>query len=171
MARSLERAVAALVGTAVALGATSALPGSAMGSGGGCAPSAVHYGPPPRGDPSLRSLPWIEAGADGQRIIGHLFYYDAVASVPWGRGRVREFRIYANGRSPDDRVNMKVLWSGPDQLVGKPLTIDGEEINSGRHFRQVLKVGPSILNVPAPGCWKLTLSVGRTRSQLVVRAV
>jgi hypothetical protein len=51
------------------------------------------------------------------------------------------------------------------------MTVHGVRIGRPGRFAQVLAVGPSILKVPSPGSWRLTLKVGRTTTRLSVLAV
>lgn len=120
----------------------------------------------------LATLPWIAPKPRSTMLVGHLFYYNAFASVPWAKRHVRSFRIFTGGRSRDDKVNMKILWSAPSPLSGKSLVIHGTRVDDTRdHFRQTIDVGPSILRIPRPGCWQLVLRSGGVVTRLTVIAV
>jgi hypothetical protein len=111
-------------------------------------------------------MPWVAPEPRSVGLIGHLFYYNAWPSVSWGRHHVKELRVYSGGRSPDNRVNMKILWSAPDGLDGKRMLLRGRRIGTPDTFTQVLAVGPSVIKIPSAGCWRLTLSIGSTVTQL-----
>jgi hypothetical protein len=135
-----------------------------------CEASPVHYerfrGP----SPAVKTLPWIVAEPHSVGLVGHLFYYDA--NNPWARHHRSGWRIYTGGKAPDKRVNMKILWTAPAPVSDAPsLVVRGTRIVRRSHFSQVLDVGPSILKVPGPGCWRLTLHAGRAVTHLTVLAV
>ena len=164
-----------LVGTAVALLATAGCSNDASATEGGaprsvstpapCRPTAVHYEPSTAEDPSLRSLPWVEASPE---LVGYLFYY---AALGWDEPRLR---IYTGGRSPDGRLNMKILWELRRGAPGNGLDVTGTRPSDGRTFSQHVDGGtqfPSTIVVPAPGCWRLTLTTGKTSGSVDVDAV
>jgi hypothetical protein len=136
-----------------------------------CEASLVHYerfrGP----SPAVKTLPWIVAQPHSVGLVGHLFYYDD-AHNPWAKRRRSGWRIYTGGKSPDRRVNMKILWTAPSPISDAPsLVVRGTRIVRPSRFSQVLDVGPSILKVPRPGCWRLTLRAGRFVTHLTVLAL
>jgi len=135
-----------------------------------CEASPVHYERFEGPSPAVKTLPWIVAEPHSVGLVGHLFYYDA--HNPWAKRHRSRWRIYTGGRSPDKRVNMKILWTAPSPVSdAASLFIRGTRIVQPSHFSQVLDVGPSILRVPRPGCWRLTLRAGRTVTHLAVVAV
>jgi hypothetical protein len=135
-----------------------------------CGASRVHYERFPYASPDVKALPWVLAEPASVRLAGHLFYYDA--HNPWAARRRSDWRIYTGGKSPDGRVNMKVLWTAaPPVSAARSLTVRGVRIGQPGRFAQVLAVGPSILKVPRPGCWRLTLKAGRTTTRLTILAV
>jgi hypothetical protein len=141
-----------------------------LGEARGCPASRVHYerfrGP----GPAVKTLPWVLAEPHAIGLVGHLFYYDA--HNPWARRHMSGWRIYTGGKSPDKRINMKILWTAPPPISdARSLVVRGTRIVRPSHFSQVLDVGPSILNVPRPGCWHLTLQAGRAVTSLTVLAV
>lgn len=146
-----------------------ALPASAGGgTAAGCPASRVHYERLAGVEPALASLPWIAPEPRSAGLVGHLFYYSALR---WGRSRVRSFRIYSGGSAPGGRLQMKILWSAPDPLEGRTLVVRGRRLGRPGRFVRTLAVGPSIVNVPRPGCWRLTLRVGRVTTRLTVLAL
>ena len=138
----------------------------------GCAAARVHYRPYAGMQKGLRPLPWISASAQA-KFVGHLFYYPA--QKVWERKRLARFRIYSGGQSPDGRFSMKILWqlrsggaSGPSLL-----RIAGKRLDGNRSFSQIAEGAnqfPSIVDVPAPGCWRLTLRTGKTTGRVTVIA-
>lgn len=133
-----------------------------------CVTSQVHYRPLVGGDSRFRGLPWVQAMPASNGPVGYLFYYGAPST--WGTRKLARFVIYSSGRSPDDRRNMKVLWYAAER-DGNRMVVLGRRLGTTATFRQVLSVGPSILRVPSPGCWKLTLNIGGARSFLTVLSV
>jgi hypothetical protein len=135
-----------------------------------CEASRVHYerfrGP----SPAVKTLPWIVAEPHSVGLVGHLFYYDA--HNPWATHHRSGWRIYAGGKSPDKRLNMKILWTAPSPVSDAPsLLVRGKRLVRPSHFSQLLHVGPSILKVPRAGCWRLTLHAGPAVTYLTVLAV
>jgi hypothetical protein len=135
-----------------------------------CKASPVHYerfrGP----GPAPKTLPWVIAEPRSVGLVGHLFYYDAYSS--WRKRRQLRWRIYTGGESPDKRVSMKILWSGPPRISNSSsLMIRGARLGQPAHFAQLLDVGPSIVKIPRPGCWRLTLRAGNAKTLLTVLAL
>ena len=142
-----------------------------------CAAARVHYRPYAGMQKGLTPLPWISASAQAKfvgRLVGHLFYYPA--QKVWQRKRLARFRIYSGGQSPDGRFSMKILWqlrsggaSGPSLL-----RIRGKRLDGNGSFSQIAEGAnqfPSIIDVPAPGCWRLTLRTGNTTGRVTVIAL
>jgi hypothetical protein len=135
-----------------------------------CNASQVHYerfrGP----GPAPKALPWVIAEPRSVGLVGHLFYYEA--HNPWRKRRRSRWRIYTGGESPDKRVSMKILWTGPPRISdASSLMVRGTRLGQSAHFSQLLDVGPSIVKVPRPGCWRLTLRAGNAKTLLTVLAV
>jgi hypothetical protein len=135
-----------------------------------CEASRVHYerfhGP----GSAPKTLPWVIAEPHSVGLVGHLFYYDA--HNPWGKRHLSGWRIYTGGESPDKRVSMKILWTGPSRISNaSSLLVRGTRIAPPAHFSHLLDVGPSIVKVPSPGCWRLSLTAGRATTFLTVLAV
>ena len=90
--------------------------------------------------------------------------------------------LYAGGRTPDGG-NTKVLWRTTRDvslLPGGELVVRGTQLDGagtfGQSFREVYPRGywPSIVVVPNPGCWLLTVRIGGQPSAagiLVARVV
>jgi hypothetical protein len=158
-------AIACLGLVAAAALPASAATGSAASS---CPASPVHYERLAGVGPALASLPWIAPQPRSAGLVGHLFYY---GPLRWGRSRVRDFRIYSGGTAPGGRLQMKILWSGPERLAGRRLVVRGTRLGRPGRFVRTLAVGPSIVNVPRPGCWRLALTARRVTTRLTVLAL
>jgi hypothetical protein len=140
------------------------------GSVATCEATHVHYerfhGP----GPAVGTLPWIVAAPRSTGLVGHLFYYDA--HNPWKQRQLPLWRIYTGGESPNGRVSMKILWSAPRPVSdASVLVVRGTRLGRPLRFSQTLDVGPSIVTVPVPGCWRLTLRAGSAITRLTVLAL
>ena len=131
--------------------------------------SRVHYERFRGGGPNVRTLPWVIAEPRSVGLVGHLFYYNRYEN-PWAKRRLAGWRVYAGGRSPDRRMNMKILWSAPPPIDGATLTVLGTRTVDRAHFSRTLEVGPSVLRIPR-GCWRLSLRTRRTLTHLTVLAI
>ena len=83
--------------------------------------------------------------------------------------------IYAGGRWPDG-ANTKILWRTAGILGG--LRISATRLDGTETFQQTLAsiatpwgIYPSIVNVPVPGCWLLTLRGAGRGGVIVLRAL
>lgn len=131
-------------------------------SGPRCEPSRVGSGANPV-DPGATG-PWVAASPPSTGINGGLF-------VPGIDGAA----IYAGGRWPDG-ANTKILWRTAGIISG--LRIWGTRLDGTQSFEQTLArdatpwdIYPSIVNVPVPGCWLLTVRGGGRGGVIVVRAL
>jgi hypothetical protein len=117
-----------------------------------CVGATLHFGPPPsRGAPL--GPPWIRSGP----VEGYLFYY---SSLP-ADYRTQRAVIATHGGGPG--WNTKILWRSA--AGGRWLTLRGDRLDASGAFVQRYRriVGgqyPSEVVIPAPGCWRLTLSTG-----------
>jgi hypothetical protein len=152
-----------------------------------CNSTRVHYRPYSGVEDSFRGLPWIQAVPASLGLVGHLFYYDIVKV--WEKNRLPDLRIYTGGRTPDGRGSMKILWElRRGGGGGAGLGIRGERLDGPGSFTQDVQGAlqlaststialarrpqfPSIVNVPAPGCWQLVLTVGEKTGHVTVLAV
>lgn len=150
--------------------------GTRYGSSEGCAATPVHTTPFPRRD--LGGIPWLAATPASSGITAHLFY-----RRPAARGAAAE--LHTGGKMPNGD-NTKILWvvDNPKANVLGPLTIYGSNLTGQGTMRQVVPRAlsatdfPSILTIPAPGCWLLELvsksetATGATvAGAVVIRAV
>jgi hypothetical protein len=144
---------------------------------GNCGATTVHYRLYEGEGPGLAQLPWIRASPPSTGLVGHLFYYDS--TNPWKRKRLSTLRMYSGGESPDGRLSMKILWELRHGNVPPPLLevlatrIDGP----GSSFQRLPSTSsdasqfPSIIDLPAPGCWRLTLRAGATTGDVVIHVI
>jgi hypothetical protein len=148
-------------------------------SPGSCDPPPVHHTPYPGGDRSLDGIPWIEGEPRESGLVGLLWYW----REEWGRSR--EARIFTGGVAPEG-YNAKVLWAflapSAKDRGGRELVIRGRRLDGRGRFRDSFAaIGyegqrgapsyASIVEVPAPGCWRLTLTTGELRATVDLRAV
>ena len=116
-------------------------------------------------DRGLRPLPWLAASPSSAALVGHLFYY---SSTPWDRQKLRYARIYAGGVTPVGGIGMKILWTARQPGYGLSLLVVGAREDASGSFAESFPATtqgssqfPSGIDVPAPGCWILTLKTGR----------
>ena len=153
----------------------SAAGGAAAASPDRCAATAVHYQPYKGVQQGLAQLPWIAASPPSTGLIGHLFYYDGLNV--WRQKQLHRVRIYSGGQSPDGRLSMKILWElrHDSALI---LRVQGRRLDGRGSFSQELPPAgstqfqfPSIITVPTPGCWHLTLQAGTTTGRVTMLVV
>lgn len=131
-------------------------------SGPRCESSPVGMGPNPV-DPGVIGG-WVAASPASSRINGTL-------TIPGVEGAA----IYAGGHWPDG-TNTKVLWRTAGIADG--LRIAGIRLDGAETLRLTLPsrtvpagIYPSMVNVPVPGCWLLTLRGGGRGGVIVVSAL
>ena len=90
--------------------------------------------------------------------------------------------VYAGGVNPGTRANEKILWIvSRRKRVGPRLVISGRKDGSTAvtYRRRLAEAGsaqvpghnyPSILDLPVPGCWKLTLRTAKISATVSVLA-
>jgi hypothetical protein len=106
-------------------------------------------------------------------LVGYLFGGEVV------NGR---FAVYTGGLNPGTRASEKILWILPRRKrVGLVLAISGRKDGSTTvtYRRRLDEVSsaqtpghlyPSILDLPVPGCWKLTLRTAKISATVSVLA-
>ena len=116
---------------------------------------------------------WVAGSPRTSGLIGALFGGELV------NGR---FAVYTGGLNPGTRTNEKILWIiAKRKRVGPRLAISGRKDGSSlvTYRRRLAEAGseqvpgynyPSILDLPVPGCWKLTLRTGKVRATVSVLA-
>jgi hypothetical protein len=92
------------------------------------------------------------------------------------------FSVYAGGFNPGRRTDEKILWIVPlRKRVGPKLAISGRRDGSTTitYRRRLAEASseqtpqhlfPSILDLPVPGCWKLTLRTAKLTATVSVLA-
>jgi hypothetical protein len=159
----------------VSLVATVPLVTATAAASASCPASLVHYVAYPGAPRGLAQLPWVAASPTTSGIDGHLFYYDN--KNVWRQRRLPRARIYARGQSPDGRLSMKILWQ-TRHTGGVLMQVHGVQLGGTGSFRQQLSPAtsntrqyPSIINVPAAGCWRLTFTAGTTSGRITFIAL
>lgn len=130
-----------------------------------CISALVTYSLP--SDPGAPAgVPWIHAGP----VYGYLFYYEAAG--PW-KSQTDRVMITPGGGIPGQYAT-KILWHVPGG--SGIVSIDGQRLDGRGHFRQRFSVTgrndyPSIVHVPSPGCWRITVTSGRRSGRFAFLAV
>lgn len=170
--RSLAAAALVAGACAACLGSSASPPAShprvALSA---CPMTVVHYTARPGVESSIRSLPWVAATTAASQIIGHLFYY-ALPGVAWRRHHTPGLRIYPGGVVPGSGgAQTKILWIDYRNRARGTMVIAGRRLDAPGRFRQSFPVlGPSIIDVPSRGCWRLTLHTRTTTASVTMRA-
>jgi len=127
-------------------------------------------------NPTLGTLSggrWVAGSPRTSGLVGALFGGEVV------NGRLA---VYAGGVNPGTRGNEKILWIvARRKRAGPRLVISGRRDGSTavtyrRRFAEAGSVQvpgynyPSILDLPVPGCWKLTLRTGKVTATVSVLA-
>ena len=132
----------------------------------------VHQEPNPQLGTLGRSR-WVAGSPRTSGLIGVLFGGEVV------NGR---FAVYTGGLDPGTRRTEKILWILPKRKrVGPRLVISGRKDGSTAvtYRRRLAATGseqvpgynyPSILDLPVPGCWKLTLRTAKISATVSVLA-
>jgi hypothetical protein len=164
------RAAATLAAIAVG-GLASAAPATSRTEAAACG-ARVHREP----NPILGTLSggrWVAGSPRTSGLVGYLFGGEVVD------GR---FAVYTGGLNPGTRTSEKILWIVPKRKrVGPRLAISGRKDGSTTvtYRRRLAEAGsvqppghqyPSILDLPVPGCWKLTLRTGKVSATVSVLA-
>jgi hypothetical protein len=170
-ARAYDQGVlrALVIGAAVVVMVELPAAAGADSSGNACPMSHVHYAPRTDAEPGLRRLPWISSAPDG-RFIAHLFFYDPTM-FRWAKDHLVGARIFTTRKSRP--INPKVLWSTRTKGYTQTLKIQGERLDAAGSFSATYRgFGdyPSYVSVPAPGCWRVTVTTGRVAGRVVFSA-
>lgn len=136
-----------------------------------CTATPVHYAQNPLAGSGLTDLPWVAAGHGRSAIVGYLFYYPSVLA-DHRFNQSPEFVIPTGADIPN--ASTKILWIAQGDS-GRMLAVDGRRLDQAGSFNQREAAAgpgfPSIIDIPAPGCWRLTLKTGSLVGSLVVKAV
>jgi hypothetical protein len=161
---------AASVATATTTPVTTSTPPSR------CRPARVRRAPYPGHGKGLETLPWISGRPRSTGLVGLVWFR-------WSH--VRRARIWAGGRAPEG-YNTKMLWVflGDDAVGGAcdELRVSGRRLDGpGRFADSFPGIGyegsdgapsyASIIDIPRPGCWRLTLTSGTLRATVDMRAI
>ena len=158
--------------------------GSPVGIAGpaACRTPRVQYQPYPGDISGVGGIPWIRGEPADTRPVALLWYWPS----SWTNSRIRVARIFTGGVAPAG-YNVKILWTFLSPRArgkgGRNLMIRGHQIGSSGSFR----AGPfsaigdagqrgapsyaSTIDVPQPGCWRLSLRTGRLAAQFDLWAV
>lgn len=142
-----------------------------------CQHPRVNHTPYPGGAESLAGIPWIRGDSGG--LVGLLWYWPS----RWGDSRTA--RVFTGGVGPDGQ-NAKIMWvfldpSARDRADGE-LRIEGRNLDGDGTFSESFSaIGyegqqgapsyASIIDLPEPGCWRLTLTTGDLRATVDLPAV
>ena len=164
---------AATLAAVVACGLASAAPAtSSEQTEASTCGARVHQEP----NPQLGTLSggrWVAGSPRTSGIVGYLFGGEVV------NGR---FAVYTGGLDPGTRTSEKILWILPKRKrVGSRLVISGRKDGSTAvtYRRRLAEAGsaqvpgynyPSVLDLPVPGCWKLTLRTAKISATVSVLA-
>ena len=132
-----------------------------------CLSAPVSYTAPP--DSSAPRIPWIHAGP----VVGYLFYYGA--GGPW-KTQADRVLIAPHGRASGGAAT-KILWHV--RGGSKAIRMVGKRLDAAGSFRQQFPATasgggaffPSIVDVPASGCWRVTVSSGTHVGRFAFSAV
>ena len=134
-----------------------------------CPASHVHYVSYPGVGTGLERVPWIETSNGA--FYGHLFY---VGGTPWRLSKPVGAHIFTTVKQGN--VNPKVLWISRRGAATGHLVIRGRRLDAPGTFatRRPYVGGyqfPSYVEIPAAGCWRVTISSARVSGSVVFVAV
>jgi hypothetical protein len=147
----------------------------------GCVLSRVRYDAYPGTGKGLSGIPWVQGEPASSGLVALLWYWPP----EWTKAGVRRARIYTRGKAPQG-WNVKVMWVWVGDAArsrgGSTLVVRGRRLNGRGSFRQSFgSIGyagqdgapsfASIIEVPRPGCWRLSLSTEGLRGTVTMRAV
>jgi hypothetical protein len=136
-----------------------------------CPMTVVHHTPRQGAEASIRSVPWVAAKPVSSQIVGHLFYY-AVPGVSRRRQRSSGLRMSPGGVVPGSGgAHTKILWIDYSGRSRGAMEIAGQRLDAPGEFHQSFSVlGPSNIDVPSRGCWRLTLHTRTTTASITLLA-
>lgn len=163
-------ALTAVAGLALVSGSGS-IASSEGSQAASCISARVHYESGPRRD--LRFLPWVSAGRPGRQVDGYLFYYREALEDP--RVKANPGLVTYTGGVVQGRFSTKILWA-PRRGSFATMLVQGSRLDGPGAFTDRLQrasgvVFPSIVAIPEPGCWRLTLRYGQVSARLAVLAI
>lgn len=128
-----------------------------------CPATTVHYGATRVG------VPWIAAGG----LTGHLFAYGGRTLMDQRVNGSDGLVLYTGGGTAEGAT--KILWVAR-RRSGSRLLLSGRRIDGSGTFGQRFRANregafPSIVKIPAAGCWRLAIKAGPLRATFFVRAL
>jgi hypothetical protein len=129
--------------------------------------SHVRYGPYPGVEQGLEKVPWVSS-APGGSFKAHLFFY---GGAPWAKQHLLGARIFTTRKTHN--INPKVLWITRAHGYGPKLAIDGQRLDAAGSFSATYPGRgdyPSYIEVPTPGCWRVTATSGTISGRVVFSA-
>ncbi len=132
----------------------------------GCPITPIHtepYSGPGSGSAPV-GIPWAQADPASSGITAFLFY--ASSDGPF---------LHTGGQFPNG-TNDKILWVIENSQAANVVDISGKALtNPQEAFDQTFPVAdspadnyPSIIDVPAPGCWQATITSGSVTGTMTV---
>jgi hypothetical protein len=146
---------------------------------GPCSPPPVHRTSYPGHGKGLDRIPWIAGRPRDAGLVGLAWYW------PKNWPHVREARIFTGGMAPAG-YSTKMLWvflaPSAKRLADTELRVQGRRMDGPGSFSDTFAgIGyegsggapsyASIIDVPKPGCWRLTLTTGKVKATVDLRAV
>jgi hypothetical protein len=146
-----------------------------------CHPPRVQYSNYPGDGEGLAGLPWVRGEPPDAGLVALLWYWPE----NWTKRQFREARIFTSGVALAG-YNVKILWAfvapSAKGRGGNELAVQGDPLDGGRGFKQEFAaIGyagqrdapsyASIIDIPRPGCWRLTLKTAALRASVDFRAV
>jgi hypothetical protein len=131
-----------------------------------CPVSHVHYRSYPGVGAGLAGVPWV-ATSNGA-FYGHLFY---LGGTPWGRSSPVGAHIFTT--VVRRKVHPKVLWIARRRPATSVL-LRGRRIDGRGSFSSTWPGSmqtPSYVEIPSAGCWRVTITEGRSSGSVVFVAV
>src|SRR5450759_1575310 len=122
--------------------------------GGGCSMTQIYSGPGPDASSGLTANPWAWASPREAGIAAYFFR------------RPPDLLVIHPG--PTDTQN-KILWMSRSGLAGD-LIVTARPLDSASPVVRFRFPGgrdyPSLIDLPAPGCWRLDLVIGSTHATI-----
>jgi hypothetical protein len=146
---------------------------------GACSPPTVHRTPYPGHGKGLDGIPWIAGSPRETGLVGLAWYW------PTNWPHVRKARIFTGGMAPAG-YSTKMMWVFLDpsakKLADAELRVVGRRMDGPGTFHDTFAgIGyegsdgapsyASIVDIPKPGCWRLTLTTGKVEATIDLRAV
>jgi hypothetical protein len=134
-----------------------------------CPATHVHYASYPGVGNGLSGGPWI-ATSNGA-FYGHLFY---VGGTPWRLSKPAAAHIFTTVKPRN--LHPKVLWISRRGAATGHLVIRGRRLDApGRFVTRTANAGayqfPSYVEIPAAGCWRVSISTAGVSGSVVFVAV